>query len=261
MTATSIEFHAVARALPSNSPVSQYGYRARVSQHHGLYVLLLQAGIGPDRARKGTRQLFANAVWDVVISTGFAGDLERDLIGSVLVGHEVCFTQFTSSHVSPSSPSILCHPDWIQTAKSVQESEAGFLRTGKFVSVNHVLTGSEEKQTLRASTEAVGVDMESAAIGEVAQENGTPFLIVRTVSDGVHEDLPVDFNLFLRPSGWLIGTWRIMTTPKSWKGLIGLYQHSKQASRQLTKFFKGFFSAISNLSSAPRPSRRETPIL
>ena len=44
-----------------------------------------------------------------------------------------------------------------------------------------------------------------------------------------------------------------MTTPKAWKGLVDLYQHSKQASRQLTKFFEGFFFAISKVSSTPRP--------
>ena len=251
MTATRIEFHAVARALPLTSPVSLYGYRALASQVHGLYVLLLQSGIGPDKARKSTQQLFAKASWDVVISTGFAGDLERDAIGSVIVGHEVSFSQAMTSHVSSTPQSILCHPDWIKTAMSVHQRGGGPLRTGKFISVNRVLTDSVEKRTLRARTEAVAVDMESAVIGEVAQENGTPFLIVRAISDGVHEDLPVDFNLFLSPSGWVTGMMHIITTPKCWKGFIDLYQHSKQASRQLTKFFEGFVFVISNASFSP----------
>ena len=91
MTATRIEFHAVARALQLTSPVSQQGYRALASDEPGLYVLLIQSGIGAEKARKSTQQLLAKGSWDVIISTGFAGDLERDSIGSVLVGHEVFF--------------------------------------------------------------------------------------------------------------------------------------------------------------------------
>jgi adenosylhomocysteine nucleosidase len=121
------------------------------------------------------------------------------------------------------------------------------------VTVDRVLTYSVDKHKLKASTGAVGVDMESAAIGEVAQGHGLSFLIVRAISDGVNEDLPVDFNLFLKPSGWFSGVMHIMTTPRSWKGFLDLYRHSKQASLQLTKFFKEFFSAVSTIPTTPTP--------
>ena len=121
-----------------------------------------------------------------------------------------------------------------------------------FVSVDRVLTNTGEKRQLHVDTGAIGVDMESAAIGEVAQEHGVPFLIVRAISDGAHDDLPVDFNLFLRPSGWVSGIMYIMTTPTSWKGFLDLYRHSKQASLQLTKFFEGFFSVVSRMSPSSR---------
>jgi len=118
-----------------------------------------------------------------------------------------------------------------------------------------VLTHSVDKHKLRASTGAVGVDMESAAIGEIAQGHGLPFLIIRAISDGVNEDLPVDFNLFLKPLGWVSGVMHLMTTPSSWKGFLDLYRHSKHASLQLTRFFKEFFSAVSTMSMLPTPIR------
>ena len=251
MTATRIEFNAVARALQLTSPVAQYGYRALASQDHGLYVLVLQAGIGAEKARKSTQQLFAKASWDVVISTGFAGDLESDSIGSVLIGHEVFFGQDPTSHLCSTPQSIRCHPDWVKTALSVSCMGAKSLRTGRFVSVDRVLTRSVDKQQLRASTGAVGVDMESATIGEIAQKYGIPFLIIRTISDGLSEDLPVDFNLFLKPSGWLAGVMHIMLTPSSWKGFLNLYRHSKQASLQLTQFFEEFIAVVSTMPTSP----------
>lgn len=252
MTATRIEFHAVAHALPLTHPVADYGYRALSSHEHGLTVLLIQSGIGHDKARRSVQQLLAGRSWDVIISTGFAGDLEMDSIGSVLIGHEVFLSQAATSHVSSIPRSFVCHPDWVNAALSIRWMGQEPLRTGKFVSVNRVLTNSGEKRQLHVDTGAVGVDMESAAIGEVAQEHGVPFLIVRAISDGAHDDLPVDFNLFLRPSGWVSGIMYIMTTPTSWKGFVDLYRHSKQASLQLTKFFEGFFSVVSRMSPSSR---------
>ena len=253
MTATRIEFRAVARALRFSHPVSHYGHRALASNDHGLNILLIQSGMGPDKARIVAQQLLDGASWDVIISTGFAGALNTCPIGSVLIGKEVFWEPSTTSHVSLTPQRIVCHPDWVQSALSLSWMGPEPLRTGRFVTVNGVLTHSVDKHKLKASTGAVGVDMESAAIGEVAQGHGLSFLVVRAISDGVNEDLPVDFNLFLKPSGWFFGVMHIMTTPRSWKGFLALYRHSKQASLQLTRFFEEFFSAVSTTPTSPTP--------
>ena len=188
-----------------------------------------------------------------MISTGFAGALDTGPIGSVLIGKEVFWELPSTSHVSLTPQRIVCHPDWVQSALSLSWIGQEPLRTGRFVTVDRVLIHSVAKHRLKGSTGAVGVDMESAAIGEVAQGHGLSFLIVRAISDGVNEDLPVDFNLFLKPSGWFSGVMHIMTTPRSWKGFLDLYRHSKQASLQLTKFFEEFFSAVSTIPRTPTP--------
>ena len=158
------------RTLPLTHPVAHYGYRALSSHEHGLTVLLLQSGIGHEKARRSVQQLLAGRSWDVIISTGFAGDLEMDSIGSVLIGHEVFLSQAATSPVSSIQRSFVCHPDWVNAALSTRWMGQEPLRTGKFVSVDRVLTNSGEKRQLHVDTGAVGVDMESAAIGEVAQE-------------------------------------------------------------------------------------------
>lgn len=244
MTATRIEFNAVARAFQVSHPVSQYGHRALASHDHGLNILLIQSGMGPNKARTCTRQLLDNASWDVIVSTGFAGALDLIPIGSVLIGHEVCEEPNSTFDALLGLPRVACHPDWVHSALDLHWTGQESLRAGAFVSVDHVLTHSVDKHKLKALTSAIGVDMESAAIGEVAQEHCQPFLIVRAISDGVNEDLPVDFNLFLKPSGWIPGVLSILSTPRSWKGFFDLYQHSKQASTELTRFFEEFFSTI-----------------
>ena len=220
------------------------------SDDYGLNILLFQAGIGPDNARDGILQFLSRASWDVIISTGFAGDLNYIPIGSIVIGDEVCRESDIASHASPSPFRIACHSVWIQRALSLAIMEGQFLQTGKYVSTDHILTHSIEKHQLKTSTGAVAVDMESAAIGEVAHDHGLPFLIVRTISDGVNENLPVDFNLFLKPAGWLSGVMYILSNPRSWSGFLDLYRHSKKASLELTKFFREFFFAVSSRDSS-----------
>ena len=194
--------------------------------------------------------MLAEASWDAIISTGFAGDLCSGPIGSILIGSDAMCWPPRMTDAESTSPRILCHPHWVKTALRIDWRGQGPLRTGPFVSVAHVLTHSIDKQTLGASTGAMGVDMESVAIGEVAQSNTLPFLIVRAISDGAKEDLPVDFNLFLKPSGWAPGVLHMLTTPRSWKGFLDLYRHSKLAAQQLTIFFEGFFAAISTRTAS-----------
>jgi adenosylhomocysteine nucleosidase len=91
-----------------------------------------------------------------------------------------------------------------------------------------------EKQDLSRLTGAVALDMESAAIGNVAQSYGIPFGVVRTVSDVAGEDLPVDFNAFLKPLGWARGIGAMIMHPSSLRGLNRLRRQSRRAAERLT---------------------------
>ena len=92
--------------------------------------------------------------------------------------------------------------------------DAGLVaRVGTVVSSGTVVWQAEEKRWLRRLTDATGLDMESAAVAAVAQERGLPMAIVRAVSDLVDEDLPLDFNLFLRPTGWIKGMQALIGSP------------------------------------------------
>ena len=203
--------------------------------------------MGPDKARTASQKLFTHASWDLVISSGFAGALDVNPVGTVLIGHEVHLNPF-SSHLE--GQQIQCDPGWIQTALNIDWKGQHSLGLGSFVSLDHVVTNSSDKQRLGRAHKAVAVDMESAAVGKEAQDRRTPFLIVRTISDGVMDDLPVDFNIFLKPWGWVSGTYSIVTTPKSWKGLLHLYHQSKQAATQLTQFFEAFLSVVSDMPTS-----------
>jgi adenosylhomocysteine nucleosidase len=125
-------------------------------------------------------------------------------------------------------------------------------RVGTVVSSGTVVWQAREKRRLHRVTDATGLDMESAAVAAVAQERGVPLAILRTVSDLVDEDLPLDFNLFLRPTGWIKGMRALIGRPSSFVGLNRLRKQSSLAADRLTEWFQHY--AETKIGS-PRLSR------
>jgi adenosylhomocysteine nucleosidase len=242
LTATRVEFNAVGRVLPRPCAVSRREPTGLESRAGSIHVLLIQTGIGSDKARSITQQILGREPWDVVISTGFAGALNSFPIGSLVIGNEVLLEQPLDLLPDSDPQRILCHPDWVNTSLNIQIMGHNPLQYGRFVTMDRVLTHASQKQILGERTGAVAVDMESGAIGQVAQQHGFPFLIVRAISDGVNEDLPVDFNMFLKPSGWVGGVRQVLCNPGCWMGIWRLYRNSKVAGLQLSRFFEKFFA-------------------
>ena len=226
---------------PANCP----GYAGIESQGVSTYVLLVKTGIGPGKAERVTRQILGREAWDVVISTGFAGALNSSPIGSLVIGHEVLLGQSTETYSDSDLPRIVCHPEWVKAALGVPLMDECLLQVGRFVTTNQVLTQASQKRILGEQTRAMAVDMESGAIGEVAKQHGFPFLIIRAISDGINEDLPVDFNKFLKPFGWVGGIGQVLSSPRCWEGIFRLYRNSRQAGMQLSSFFEKFFLIVS----------------
>jgi adenosylhomocysteine nucleosidase len=117
------------------------------------------------------------------------------------------------------------------------------IRLGSVVSLSRVVCRASEKQTIGQLTGAVALDMESAALAMVAKKREVPFLVVRTVSDLVDQDLPLDFNLFLRPSGWVHGIVAMMSHPSSLIGLNRLRRQSRLASDCLSAVCSAYAAA------------------
>ena len=111
---------------------------------------------------------------------------------------------------------------------------------GRFVSTDRIIGSASEKRRFAHATGAIGLDMESAALAAEAQRAQVPFVIVRAASDLLDEDLPLDFNLFLRPTGWLKGVAAIVGRPSCITGLRRLHRQSREAAKNLTTFFQRY---------------------
>jgi hypothetical protein len=107
-----------------------------------------------------------------IINTGFCGGLDPSLrVGDIVV--------------------------WGNPPGSI---EAHFT-SGEIVTADRVAVTATEKAILRATSGAVAVDMEAAAVSQKAREWGVPFYCIRAVSDTAFDDMPLDFNLYRDSEG------------------------------------------------------------
>lgn len=173
----------------------------------------------------------------LVISTGFACALVPAQVGDLIVGTAVSSVHGEGTWTMKNDR-VLCDVA-VRGDLLIVAQHAGLVaRVGTVVSSETVVWQAEEKRRLQHVTEATGLDMESAAVATAAQERGVPMAIVRTVSDLVDEDLPLDFNLFLRPTGWVKGMQALIGHPSSLAGLNRLRMQSRVAADRLTEWFQ-----------------------
>jgi adenosylhomocysteine nucleosidase len=237
--ATRWELQAVRRGLAADRVATIAGVRCRIGQQRGRTYWLIQTGVGPAAARTIAGKVLKAQPMSLVMSTGFACALVPAQVGDLIVG-----TAVTSVHSEGAwtmgDNRVLCDGGVRAGLLLVAQSAGLVARVGTVVSSGTVVWQAEEKRQLRRLTDATGLDMESAALAEMAREQGLPMAIVRTVSDLADEDLPLDFNLFLRPTGWAKGMQALISSPSSIEGLNRLRKQSRVAAARLTEWFQRY---------------------
>jgi adenosylhomocysteine nucleosidase len=152
------------------------------------------SGLGSQNARRAAIELADNGV-TALLSWGSAGGLDPGL-----------------------TPGTLLLPQYVLTAAGQRFEVTGAWRaklhellscqfeihTGALVQSPHPLTTAQQKQALFARTGAAAVDMESAAIAEVAASRGLAFVAVRAVLDPPTRGLPQSALAAVDSSGRLL---------------------------------------------------------
>ena len=249
--ATRWELQAVQRAIATDRVTTIAGVRCQIGHQGQRAYWLIQTGVGPAAASAVAEQVLKAQPMSLVLSTGFACALIPAQVGDLIVGTAV--SSVPSDEMGTTGHgSILCDEAVRSGLLAVAEDAGMAVRVGTIVSGPTVVWQAEGKRRLRRLTDATGLDMESAALASVARERGVPMAIVRTVSDLVDEDLPLDFNLFLRPTGWMKGIWALIRHPTGFVGLNRLRAQSRVAADRLTEWFQ--YYTKSDVES-PRLSR------
>jgi adenosylhomocysteine nucleosidase len=223
----------------------------------GQDCLLVQSGMGRQRAERALEYVLRRYRPSAVLSLGFCGALAGKLRAGDLV---VCskllalLTMPSPLRPAPSVGFLNCDDCLVKRALRVEMPQTwGAARclalrrrvrpvVGGCLTVPSVANHRQVKEWLSWNFTGAVVDMESFWLGSLAQEAGVPFLAVRSVSDPLNESLPPLDGLvdaFGRTkkramSRYLIGH------PIAAGELIRLGLHFRRAQKSLTSFVVSF---------------------
>jgi hypothetical protein len=110
------------------------------------------------------------------------------------------------------------------------------VQRGALLSVAHLVTTVEEKSRLYGQCGALGLDMESAAVAQVAAEYKVPFLALRVIVDPAEVPLPSALSGAVDDWGrvrFLVLLSGLGLHFESWRELWPLARHFQSARRTL----------------------------
>ncbi|MDP9097424.1 MAG: hypothetical protein M3N48_00320 [Verrucomicrobiota bacterium] len=160
------------RLLENRVSVSREGVETIRGRLHEKSLVVIHTGVGKKVSRERMETLLRRERFEYLISSGFAGALEKDL----KVGHLLVAENF-------SSPQLLGSP------KLVLADDKTFV--GKLLTVSRMIVTIEERESLNKKTGAAAVDMETEILAEVCAAHDLPMLSLRAISDTPSEPFPV----------------------------------------------------------------------
>ena len=172
-TATRWELNAVRRAILVEEQTRIGGARGVVGRRGNGRLFVFQTGVGTAKADAVCRKVFASHPLDLAVSCGFACALTAADIGELLIGTDVIMYQATAN--PPAAGRVIPCAEHL-TAAAVRAAPAAGLpaRAGRFVTVPRVVWRAQDKREIAAGTGAVGLDMESAAVGPRRSSGTSP---------------------------------------------------------------------------------------
>jgi adenosylhomocysteine nucleosidase len=195
-------------------------------QLQGHDVIVALCGIGKVAAATTTTLLIDRLSTSRILFTGVAGGLhESAQVGDVVVGTELLqhdmdaspivpryevpltgLTRFVADAAMSENLHRACE-QVIATEAELREhllrfqsvERAAQARSGLIVSGDQFIKSRAQSDDLRYRLpDALAVEMEGAAVAQVCHDHGTPFAIMRTISDRADATAHVDFLAFVR---------------------------------------------------------------
>jgi adenosylhomocysteine nucleosidase len=212
-------------------------------------MVLIETGEGIRNSERAVRSWLDQRAARAVLGIGFAGALSASLkIGDLVIARNVC-------GADRAGESFVSSPVLLSAAGRVRLEGLSF---GTAITVDEIVGEASAKRqlsTLLARDEIGCVDMESSAVARVCGERNLPFLIVRSITDLLGEDLPLDFNR-CRAADGRVSAQRViraaLARPKSFKGLLELRRRSDLCAERLAAFVRLLLPSIYQDRGIPR---------
>ena len=165
-----------------------------IGEISGKKCILVKSGVGKVNAARTTQIMVDYFKVDTIFNVGSAGAINESLkIGDVIIAkhvvqHDFDITAFGHSkgYITGVGNNVQCDRDLLDIFENniIDNSEKSYnIKIGIVATGDIFCTRVEMKDKIRAKFDADVVDMECAAIGQVAYLNRIPFISIRSVSD------------------------------------------------------------------------------
>ncbi|WPK11626.1 5'-methylthioadenosine/S-adenosylhomocysteine nucleosidase [Lysinibacillus louembei] len=196
------------RAALTNTAVTTIaGSEYTAGTYEGKDVVLLKSGIGKVNAAMSTTLLLQQFKPDVVINTGSAGGFDTALeVGAVVISdevrhHDVDVTAFgyEIGQMAGMPAAYQADARLIEIAQeAVAEVGEHQYGVGLICSGDVFMADSTRTEAVRANfPQMKAVEMEAAAVAQVCYQFGTPFVVIRALSDIAGKESNISFDEFL----------------------------------------------------------------
>ncbi len=233
------EEEALLRVLPACRTTEKAGFRFHATDLSGLRLVIAVLGMGPARAREGTRELIALHTPSAVVSMGYAGGVDPQLgRGHAVVGSVVSFEG--EERPLPSEAGL------VDSVSRELEAAAVPCSIGKIMTVSEPLLSVREKKSFKDRHQCLAVDMESAAVAEECAVRKIPFLTVRVILDAAGDELsvnPAEISHKGRISVLRVAL-SLIRHPRRVPALMGLLSAWRAADRSLARVVSSIIRVV-----------------
>ena len=176
-----------------NVTVTPYGgVDYHCGQLAGKQVVVCCAGMGKANAAATTQVLITKFGAERIIFSGIAGNMTSKIgIGDVVIGKTVVYHDAQLDMIAQNPPFLTEYTgdaDLIAAAEAACRAAGVKAITGKIATGDLFVGDSATKEAIAAKCDPDCVEMEGAAVSQIAAKNGVPCVILRAMSDNADED-------------------------------------------------------------------------
>ena len=182
------------------------GIEFNVGDLCGHQVIIAVCGVGKVFAAMCAQAMILNYSPDAIINTGVAGALASELrVGDVAVAENVVQHDMDTSPIGDpvgliSGINMVQIPADEKISSALKKTAADIGMTclsGTIASGDQFIADKAKKAYIKNTFSAIACEMEGAAIGQVCYVNGTPFGILRSISDNGDESAGMSYDKFI----------------------------------------------------------------
>ena len=226
---------------------------------NGQPLTLVQGGMGRENAINAACCLLESTRVDLLISAGVAGGIRQGLnVGDLVVAESVGYTRqddLDGEELQLESD-FVCKKEIVQLARQFSKALESKLHFGNLLTVDKVISQASTKRKIGEHNSFLAVEMESAAVAEIAYEKGVDFAAIRSISDDIDDDLHLDYDNIISDKGKVKVTsiaLGVLKNPQKLALLSRLNKQTKTAAKSLADFMSKLIPLIydNNIKSTP----------